>query len=137
MRTPADLADGFLRALGTLDFDLMRTLLADDIWMRAMLVREVVEAHDADTVVGYLAQWYGTALEVQLADSDEHPMMGRHFVRYRMRLRPAWAHDVWHVVEQAGYLTISDGRIRRLDLTCTGFFPDGSSVSSVTHRQIA
>jgi flavin-dependent dehydrogenase len=46
--------------------------------------------------------------------------------RGRPPARPTWAPDVWHVIEQSGYARIADGRVRRLDLVCTGFVPEAS-----------
>lgn len=113
----------FLQALVATDFDALRDLFADDVWVRAMLVREIVELHDADAARSLFEEWYGTPHEVEFTDTDQHTIMGRRFIRYRARLRPVWAPDVWHVVEQAGYLTVKECRIQRIDLTCTGFFP--------------
>jgi hypothetical protein len=118
-----NLVDRFLEALPKRDFLALRRLLADDVWCRAMLVREIVELHTADDVVRLFESWYGTPAELQLEDQQHHPMMGRDFVRYRMRLRPHWAPERWHRVEQSGYLTVRDDRIQRVDLACTGFFP--------------
>jgi hypothetical protein len=123
----------FLTTLREQDFDAMRSLFADDVWLRAMLVREIVERHDADAVVALFRGWYEQADDVAVVDAQHHTMEGREFVRYRLRLRPPWAPDRWHVVEQAGFLTEVDGRVRRLDLTCTGFYmkePVGDVVTS-------
>lgn len=117
------MAARFLDVLEARDFVALRDLLDDDVWCRAMLVREIVELHDAAATVKLFESWYATPAELALEDRQHHVMMGRELVRYRMRLRPHWAPDRWHRVEQTGYLSVRDDRIRRVDLTCTGFFP--------------
>lgn len=114
--------EDFLSAIGTGEVAAIRGLLADDVWCRALLVRELVELHDAIGTTRLFHSWYGTPDEVHLEEAAHHDVMGRTFVRYRLRLRPEWAPDTWHRVEQSGYLTVRDGRIRRIDLACTGFF---------------
>ena len=44
-------------------------------------------------------------------------------VSYNLLLRPEWAPDQWHVVEQSGYCRVTNDQVTRLDLVCTGFFP--------------
>lgn len=117
------IVDRFLDTLAARDFPTLRGLLADDVWCRAMLVREIVELHTADDAVRLFESWYGTPAELRLEEHQHHPMMGRHFVRYRMGLRPHWAPERWHRVEQSGYLTVRNDQIQRIDLACTGFFP--------------
>jgi hypothetical protein len=102
----------------------MFELFAPDVWLRAMLVREVVEHHDAVAAVARFHGWFGTALAVEVQDAATSPAFSREHLRYRFRLRPAWAPDVWHVIEQSGYARIRDGRVARLDLVCTGFVPE-------------
>jgi hypothetical protein len=114
-------AESFLDALTAVDLDRVRTSLHDRVWCRALLVRELIEVFDATEVVALLGQWYASPHEIEFLETQHHPMAGRDFIRYRARLRPSWAPHVWHVVEQAGYLTVKHGLITRLDLACTGF----------------
>jgi hypothetical protein len=116
-------AEQFLHSLACRDFAAFRALLAPDVWCRAMLVREVVEVHTADETTELFGSWFGTPPELHLEEADHHPIMGRTFVRYRIRLRPAWAPDTWHRIEQTGYLTVVRDVIGRVDLACTGFYP--------------
>lgn len=120
-----NMAQCFLDTLRRRDFVGLRAMLDDSVWCRAMLVREVVEHHSADDVIAMFTEWYGTPSAVEMVEADQHAIMGREFVRYRMRLRPPWRPDQWHLVEQSGYLTVSADRIRRIDLACTGFYALG------------
>lgn len=97
--------------------------LADDVWTRVLLPRRLVEHHDAAGLLADLHEWFATPREIHLESAHHHSMAGREFVRYRFLLRPDWAPDTWHRIEQSGYLRVADGRIRRVDLVCTGFHP--------------
>ncbi len=119
-----EVARAFLQAVVTGDDPALRALLDDDVWFRAMLVREVVEGHDADEALALFSGWFGTAHEVRVLRATTTSVATREAVTYRLRLRPHWAPEVWHVIEQTGYLRIQDGVIRRLDLVCTGFVPE-------------
>ncbi|HSK56459.1 MAG TPA: nuclear transport factor 2 family protein [Jiangellales bacterium] len=117
----------FLEALAERDLDAILDLLAPDVWLRALLTREVAEARDAAAAARLLGTWVDApggrevseAAWTALADVG---VPGRARIRYRFRLRPTWAPDTWHVIEQTGYLRVGpDGRITRLDLACTGY----------------
>ena len=67
--------------------------------------------------------WFAPHDAVKVLSTEQHSVEGREFLAYSLVLRPDWAPDVWHVVEQSGYCRVVDGRVTRLDLVCTGFFP--------------
>jgi hypothetical protein len=112
-----------IEAVVAWDEPTVRDLLADELWFRALLVRDVVEHHDADAAVEVLHGWYGSAYATELVHLSTEAVTTRERVTYRVRLRPAWEPGVWHLIEQTGYLRVTEGRISRLDLTCTGFHP--------------
>lgn len=122
--TSSAIARRLLYAIVSRDDIELSELVSDDIWMRALLVRETVEAHDAAGAVAMLQGWFGDAVELQTLHASTHSVGGREHLTYRLRLRPGWAPDTWHVIEQTGYARIHDGRVRRLDLVCTGFVPE-------------
>ncbi|MFA9432183.1 hypothetical protein [Egicoccus sp. AB-alg2] len=114
----------FVDALVAWDGTAVRELLSDEVWLRALLVREFVEHHDAAAALSVLHGWYGSAHETQLLHADVATVGTRQRLTYRVRLRPAWAPQTWHVIEQTGYVRVVDGLIGRLDLACTGFQPE-------------
>ncbi|HVS14554.1 MAG TPA: NAD(P)/FAD-dependent oxidoreductase [Thermoanaerobaculia bacterium] len=116
-------AVAFLDALHRRDFDALERLLAPDVWMRALLPKKVREEHDAAGAAAAYRLWYGGAGECRMLDAEHHTMAGREYVRYRFVVRPDFAPEQWHLVEQAGFCRVKDGRISRLDLVCTGFHP--------------
>jgi hypothetical protein len=122
----ADVARRLVAAIVDGDEPALATLLAPDVWLRAMLVREVVEAHDAQAALACFQHWFGGTNGRELQHASTAPAAGsRHHVRYRFRLRPSWAPQVWHVIEQSGYARVRAGRVARLDLVCTGYDPEG------------
>jgi hypothetical protein len=120
---PARIAQALLIALSSQDWPGVRTLLSDDVWMRALLTREVTEAHDADSVVAALRTWHGDTNGFVVLEATRDTIEHRESIRWRFAERPSWAPDQWHVIEQTGYLRVRDGRISRLDLVCTGYHP--------------
>jgi hypothetical protein len=119
----AVLVDRFLRAVIQGDEATLFTLLDPDVWLRAMLVREVIEERDAVATIARLHGWFGSAVAREVLHAATSPVASRHHLSYRFLLRPVWAPDVWHLIEQSGYARVRDGRISRLDLVCTGFHP--------------
>jgi len=120
---PPRLAQCFLEALCRRDFEALRRQLADDVWLRALLPRELRESNTAQEAVATLREWFGGAKAFRVVSSDHHVIGERDFISYRMLLKPDWAPERWHAIEQSGFCRVRDGRISRLDLTCTGFFP--------------
>jgi hypothetical protein len=118
-----DVAIAFLDAVATRDLDRLESLLHPDVWFRILLPRGAVDLHDVRAVVERFHEWYLTPSVVRLLDAEHHTMAGREHLRYRFALRPTWAPDTWHLIEQTGYARVAEGRIRRLDLVCTGFHP--------------
>ena len=99
-------------------------LFAPDLWFRALLIHELVEHHHAVAAVAMFRGWFGRGIPVEVLHTATYPVASRQYLSYRFRLRPEWAPDVWHVIEQSGYVRVRDGRVARLDLVCTGFFPE-------------
>ena len=91
--------------------------------MRALLPKRVLEENTAIGVAAAYRRWYGGSGECQMLQAEHQTMVGREYLRYRFLLRPDFAPEQWHVVEQTGFCKVQDGRITRLDLVCTGFHP--------------
>jgi hypothetical protein len=122
--TAAAAAQAFVRAVVEYDPDTLADLLTDDVWLRALLPRGAVEHHDRAGALASLHGWFGRAVELRDETAYHRSSGGRELVGWRVRLRPDWAPDVWHLIEQIGYVRVADGRIRRVDLVCTGFQPE-------------
>jgi hypothetical protein len=126
--TPAaSTARSWLDAVTDRDLDRLAALLAPDVWTRVLLPRQVVEERTDRGVLDRFETWFLTPEEVLPVDAAHHSLAGREHVRYAFLLRPEWEPDRWHLIEQAGYLRVADGVVRRIDLVCTGFHPFATS----------
>jgi len=123
---PAQVSRAYLRALERRDFDTVSGLLAPDAWLRALLPRQVIESRTDDATLETLRSWFGTAKEFRVLWTDHRSSAGRERIAYRFQLKPDWAPEQWHVIEQVGFCRIRDGRISRIDVACTGFVPVSS-----------
>lgn len=124
IRHEQDIARDFVQALVDRDYVSLADLFAPDVWFRALLPRRLVEANDAPTAVETLRDWFGNTTAFEVVDSDHHEVGSRHQLRYRFRLRPDWAPDQWHDIEQMASIRVRDGWVSRVDIVCTGFHPD-------------
>lgn len=120
---PGTVTRQLLDAITRRDEPTLLALFAPDVWLRVMLVREVVEEHEAVSALARFHGWFGTAAACEVVRAVTHPAASRHFLSYRFVLRPPWAPEVWHTIEQSGYARVRDGRVSRLDLVCTGYVP--------------
>ena len=119
----AAVAQDFLRGVVARDLPALERLLDPQVWFRMLLPRSIVEAHDVPSVLRAFHEWFVTPHEIEPLGAAHDTIEGREHVTWRFRLRPQWAPDTWHVIEQTGYVRVADGRVRRLDLVCTGFHP--------------
>jgi hypothetical protein len=119
----AAVASRLLDAIVRRDFDGLGAILAPDVWMRALLPREIVETHSAADAVEKFRGWFAPHEALDVLATEQRSVEGREFLAYSLLVRPDWAPDVWHVVEQSGYCRVVDDRVTRIDLVCTGFFP--------------
>lgn len=111
----------FLDALAQLDFAALGELLAADVWLRALLPRHLDEHYGSAETAGAFRGWYAAAEAFDALALDHDTVAGKERIRYRFLLRPDWAPETWHVIEQMAFLSIKDGLIRKIDLVCTGF----------------
>jgi hypothetical protein len=112
----------FLEAFVERDYARLRTTLADDLTMRAMLPRGAAEFSGGDAVAETFRGWFGDATDFELEDGGVGEVGGRLHLSWRLRVRPAPFDkgDGWHVIEQHVYAD-ADDMINALDLLCSGF----------------
>lgn len=120
---PSIVTRRFLDGLARRDFAQVADTLAPDVWMRAMLVREIREAHDAPATIAALEEWFATAESFEIRELEYATVEARQRLRWQFVLRPDWAPETPHRIEQVGYAAVRRGRITRLDVVCTGFHP--------------
>ena len=105
------------------DFDALEDCLAPDVWFRALQPRQLHESTTARAAADAFRSWFGGDSRAEILETDHHTVGGREYLRYRFLVHPYWAPEQPHVIEQTGFCRIKDGRISRLDIVCTGFFP--------------
>ncbi|MBQ91570.1 MAG: hypothetical protein CL441_09235 [Acidimicrobiaceae bacterium] len=126
--TETAVVDRFMKGLADADYEALALTLAPDVWFRGLLPKRTEESRTAVDLLDTLRGWFdrpGATLEA----SDQHQLGTRVHVRYRFRMKPRFAPDQWHEVEQTGYCRVKDGRITRLDIVCTGFHPAHDQLS--------
>jgi ketosteroid isomerase-like protein len=135
-RPAAETARRFLDALGRLDFVGLREHLHADVSLRVMLPRHLVARTSAPEAVTAFRSWLEPAHEFEIAALDHQVVEGHEHVASRFLLRPDWAPDQWHLIEQVGFVHVRNHRISRIDLVCSGFrpvhFASGYGVSAPT-----
>ena len=116
-------AERFLDAVSRRDFDELERVFAPNLWFRALLPRRILESNVASEALTAFRGWLEGASGFRVLATNHHASQGREFVSYRFLLRPDWAPKQWHIMEQSGYLREKEGRVSRLDVVCTGFYP--------------
>jgi len=119
----AQAAERFLDAVSRRDFDELERGFAPNLWFRALLPRRILESNVASDAITAFRGWLEGANDFRVLAAEHRKSQGREFVSYRFLLRPDWAPEQWHIMEQSGYLREKEGRVSRLDVVCTGFYP--------------
>ena len=121
--TAASVAGRLLDAIVTREFDSISVILASDVQMRALLPRSIVQTNTSEAAVETFREWFGAHKSCTVIATEQHTVEGCEFLSYSLRVQPDWAPDLFHIVEQSGYCRVTDDRVTRLDLVCTGYFP--------------
>ncbi|MDX1385517.1 MAG: nuclear transport factor 2 family protein, partial [Thermoanaerobaculia bacterium] len=119
--SPWEVAESFLDRLRRREITSLGEILAADVWLRALLPGDTREERGAAAVVATFRGWFERAAEITLVHSQHHSLGTRELVGYRYRVRKQAGDSDLYLVEQTGYCRVKDGRIRRLDVVCTGY----------------
>jgi len=119
----------FLEALANRDYRQMASTLAPAVRFRAMLPPGPMDWEGPEDVTAVFTSWFGDAEDFELIDATVGEVGGRLHLSWRLRLRPApfGIGEGWHLIEQQAYAD-ADATIESLDLLCSGFHPERSSV---------
>jgi hypothetical protein len=119
-------AGSFLEGLAAQDFAQLGGALAADACLRALLPSGLREWAGADAIADRFARWFGDTQDFEFVEAATGEVGGRLHLHWRLRLRAERLGAGWFTVEQQAYAdTDGGGRIRRLDLLCTGYRPEG------------
>ena len=117
----SSVAEQFLACLARREFDAIETILAGNVWFRALLPKSLREVNTAAEAVSAMRGWFEDADDFVVLNMDSEPATNRHRILYRFLLRPEWDPEHQYVIEQVGYVRVRQGVISRIDLVCTGF----------------
>jgi hypothetical protein len=118
-------AGAFLEGLAAQDFDHLASALCDDVRLRALLPRGLVEWDGAGGVKAAFTKWFGDVEHFELIDAIVGEVGPRLHLRWRVRVRAERLGDGWFVVEQQAYADTDDAnRIQHLSLLCSGYCPE-------------
>ncbi len=121
---PDDLGRRFVTAVAACDEEALRECFAPDAEFRALIPPGLRERSGAAEAAALFAQWFGDSTELRLLDSSGDRVGDRLHISYRL----GGAEDGEEfVVEQQLFCTVSDGKIERADLLCSGFRPPMTS----------
>jgi hypothetical protein len=110
----------FLDALTRRDFGALRSVLDDDISMRALVPPGPFELRTADAVAGKFGAWFGGPDDFELIDASIGEVGPRLYARWRVCMWPPGHPEESRVAEQHGFIT-GTATIESLDLLCSGF----------------
>ena len=92
--------------------------LTDDVRLRALLPGGTIEEHGRDAVLARFDHWFGDYDTVLLSGASGDQVGDRVWVHYKLLFDP----DAdTRVLTQTLVCTVDEGRVRRLDLLCSGF----------------
>jgi TusA-related sulfurtransferase len=119
-------------AVAARDFNRMVASFAVDATIRYLVPRGPRQITGAPEIAAKFLDWFGDGDPIEVQEILVQPVSDRTSVRYRFLLREEGA---WKIVEQQTYLDVDDeGRIRAIDLLCSGFRPaDDPAKSGRTH----
>jgi hypothetical protein len=124
-RADQQAAQRFVEALGAGDWEAIRDSHADDVRLRALVPERLREEQGPDAVVGRFKFWWAELADLRLLDSVVEPKADQ--VRVRYRLAGTDPEDGPVVVEQQCYVTVDEGRIKKINSVCSGFQPADSA----------
>jgi hypothetical protein len=114
--------EAFLQALANRDVGALRACMQPEINFRALVPPGIRQASDAEGTVNRLRLWFGEADSFEMLHAEIGQVANRLSISYRIRLHDL---DGWQTIEQRLYCDVGeDGRIRNLDLLCSGFLPE-------------
>jgi ketosteroid isomerase-like protein len=115
-----DLGNRLVGAIATRDVDALAACFAPDAQFRALVPRGLRERDGAEEATALISSWFADSTELDLVDSRVDEIGDKLHVSYRF----AGVEDGEpYVVEQQLFCALSDGRIERADLLCSGFRP--------------
>lgn len=111
-----------MAAVGAREADALAALLHPSAALRAIVPSGLREAAGADGVAARYGAWFGDAARLDVVQSRVERIGHRVLATYRLRVE--YEDGEAEIVEQHAFLDVEDGRVRAVDLVCSGFMPE-------------
>lgn len=121
---PDDLGKRFVGAIAAQDEAALADCFDPAAEFRALTPPGLRDRAGALEAAALISQWFGDSTELQLIDSHSAEVEDRLHVAYRFA---GVEEGEAYVVEQHLFCTVSDDKITRADLLCSGFRPRGAT----------
>jgi hypothetical protein len=119
------IAGALLDALADHDFDRLAAAFEAEARLSALLPRGFVEWQGAAEIRAAFERWFGDVTEYELVDATVGDVGDLLQLRWRLRVNGERFGGVAQVVEQHAYASAGPaGRIGRISLLCSGFWPE-------------
>jgi hypothetical protein len=116
-------AERFVRTYLDKDWSGIRSMVSDNIRVRALLPRYIQEVSGPDLAVGLMDSWLEPEDEVvEIEDLDVVTLPSAVRVSVRYLGRSGGAEDLYRI-EHHMLLDIEDDKVNRLDFMCSGWQP--------------
>jgi ketosteroid isomerase-like protein len=111
----------FAQAYANGDYAGAEALLAPDVHYREITPNRIVDERGPAPIIDEVREFLGKYDRHEILDLETRRISDREFARTRWRLFDG---DEVKVVEWCQYMTVEDGRIKTLDLVCSGPMPE-------------
>lgn len=118
--------EAFLQALLSRDFNKMETYLDPKVRFRTLLPSGYYDSSGPAGVIADLSDWFGSASNFEVLDSQVEKVNDRLRLAYKFRLRPHPEHprSGWQIIEQQIFCNGGTEKLTGIDLLCSGFLAE-------------
>src|SRR5262245_2192088 len=114
------LGRNYVEALARRDFTGVAAYLHPQVAFQALEPSGLQETSDAAGALACLRGWFSAVDELTILQQTSDDSLGCLALSYRFLMH---TQDDWQVVLQHAFCSVSDDRIKRLYLVCSGFWP--------------
>jgi TusA-related sulfurtransferase len=125
---PQAVGEEFIAALANRDSRRLEDCFRPDAHLRALVPRGPQDHVGAATLAATFKKWFGDADTLQILEKSSVRIGGRLHLRYRFR--EGYSDGDSEVIEQNAFCDVEDGRIRAMDLVCSGHLPEPKPAST-------
>jgi hypothetical protein len=117
---PEAVGTRLVEAIATQDAAAIAACFTSEAQLRALVPRGLRERAGAEEAASLIAAWFADSTELELVDSRTDEVGDRLHLTYTFE---GVEDGEPYLVEQHLYCTVTDGKIERADLLCSGFRP--------------